>query len=297
MSVLLTGATGYIGSAVLSALREAGHEVTALVRDQPDVAAVAGRATSVVVGDMADHRLVSALAAEATAVVAAALPGDETAGRADEAFVEAVLAALPDEATLVRTGGMWVHGSGSDITEATPLDPPSLVAWRPSLDERALKETRIRSLLVVPAIAYGHGGGVPNVVLGSPVVDTAEGPALTLVGGGDQHWTSVHVDDLADLYVAVLERGLAGHRYLGASGHNPTARELGEAASHRLGLAGRVVPESVDDTVTRLGAFGEALLLDQQASGAHARATLGWEPRRRSLLDEIAAGGYDADRG
>ena len=297
MSVLLTGAPGYIGSAVLSALCEAGHEVTALVRDPARAELVAARGAAVVVGDMDDQRTVSALAAEASAVVATALPGGESAGRADEAFMDAVLGALPDGAAFVRTGGVWVHGSGADITESTPLDPPAIVAWRPSLDERALKDPRVRSMLVEPGIVFGYGGGITNVLFGSPLRDTPDGPALTLVGTGEQHWTTVHVDDLAELYVAVLERGAAGERYVGVSGQNPTVRQLGEAVSHRLRLGGRVACESADLTIGRLGAFGEALLLDQRATGAHARATLGWAPRRRTLLEEIAAGGYDPGQG
>jgi nucleoside-diphosphate-sugar epimerase len=81
--------------------------------------------------------------------------------------------------------------------------------------------------------------------------------------------------------------------YLGVSGDNPTVRELGEAASRRLGLDGRVMPEDPAALVARLGGFGEALLLDQQASGEKASRELGWNPSRRSLLEEFAAGAYD----
>lgn len=292
MSVLLTGATGYVGSAVLAALLDAGHDVTALVRSAAAVDRVSAAGAAAVLGDMTDRDTVSALAAESEAVVAVALPGDDGAARADETFVEAVVAALPDGASFLRTGGVWVHGDHADITETTPLDPPSLVSWRPALDERALKEPRVRSLLIEPGIVYGRGGGVPNVLFASPQVPSPLGTALTLVGGGRQHWTTVHVDDLAGLYVTVLEHGVAGERYVGVSGTNPTVRELGEAASRRLGLEGRTVAEDRRATQARLGLFGEALLLDQQASGAHARS-LGWQPRRPSLVDVIAAGEYD----
>jgi nucleoside-diphosphate-sugar epimerase len=280
MKILLTGATGYLGSALHPALVAAGHDLTVLVRSDSKADSVR---TEHVTPIVRDRDLVRRLAAEAEAVIATATPGDETSAAADTDFVDAVLAGLPAGGTFLRTGGVWVHGSGADLTEQTPLDPPALVAWRAAIDARVLAEPGIRSLLIEPGIVYGHRGGIPNLVIGA---------APGLIGPGTQHWTTIHVDDLADLYVAALDRGLEGARYLGVSGDNPTARALGEAASERLGR-GPVSPEKAADTVARLGAFGEALLLDQQASGEKARRDLSWKPSRPSLLDEIRTGGYD----
>jgi nucleoside-diphosphate-sugar epimerase len=111
---------------------------------------------------------------------------------------------------------------------------------------------------------------------------------VRLVGDGSQHWTTVHVDDLAVLYRTVLERREALGYLIGASGANPTVRELAEA---RAGAAG-VVPESVEASRERLGAlFADALLLDQQSSGAKAKA-LGWTPKGPSLIEELRSGSY-----
>ena len=291
MNVFLTGATGYIGSALLPALISAGHSVTALVRSEEKGEAVRKRGATPAVGDIADRDLVRRLAADADAVVATASPGDATSSEVETAFADAVLEGLGEGRTFVRTGGIWVHGSGADITEQTPIDAPALVAWRQALDTRVLEAPGIRSVLIEPGIVYGHHGGIPNLVVTAERTD--QPPALRLVGPGSQHWTTVHVDDLAELYVAALEQAATGSRFLGVGGDNPTTRELGEAASHRLGLEGRVVPEAPAALVERLGGFGEALLLDQQASGEKARGELGWKPSRPSLVEEIASGGYD----
>ncbi|MCO8271056.1 NAD-dependent epimerase/dehydratase family protein [Actinoplanes sp. TRM 88003] len=282
MKIFLTGATGYIGSHVLPALTAAGHSVTALVRKP----SVRGEGVTTVVGDMRDRDTVRRLAAEADAVIALATPGDATSAAADTDFVDAVLAGLRPGATLVRTGGIWVYGAGADITEAKRLDAPPIVAWREAVDNRGLTAPGIRSLLIEPGIVYGHGSGIPAMFLG----DRAE---VRLFGSGDQHWTTVHVDDLAELYVAALTLGESGQRYIAVSGDNPTVREMGEAASRRLGLNGRVVPEDAAATVARLGEFGAALLLDQQASGEKARRELSWKPTRPALLEELASGSYD----
>lgn len=291
--IFLTGATGHIGSGVLSALLSAGHTVTALVRTTAAAETVAREGVETVVGDMRDGATVRRLAAEIDAVIHTALPGDETSPAAEAEFSDAVIAGLDGQGgTFIRTGGVWVHGSSAAVSEETPHDPPAIVAWRPALDQRILSAPGIRSVLIEPGIVYGQGRGIPNVVIGAAQTDI-EPSALTLVGAGTQHWTTIHVDDLADLYVRALEKADHGATFLGVSGDNPTVQQLGEAASRRLGLGGRVVPESAAETVDRLGAFGEALLLDQQSSGDHARNLLGWRPTRRSLVAEIEAGGYD----
>ena len=291
MNVFLTGATGYIGSAVLPALISAGHAVTALVRSAEKAEAVRARGATPVVGDIADRELVRRLAAGADAVVATASPGDATSSEVETAFADAVLEGLGAGRTFLRTGGVWVHGSGADLTEETPIDAPALVAWRQALDARVLEAPGIRSVLIEPGIVHGHGGGIPNLVVAAE--RTGDPAALRLVGPGTQHWTTVHVDDLAELYVAALTQAPHGARYLGVSGDNPTTRELGEAAARRLGLAGGVVPEDPAALVDRLGGFGAALLLDQQPTSDKARRELGWKPSRPSLVEEIAAGVYD----
>ncbi len=291
MNVFLTGATGYVGSRVLVALIEAGHSVTALVRDEQKASRVRGGGATPAVGDMRDRGTVQQLAAAAEAVIATATPGDATSADADNDFVDAVLAGLRPGATLIRTGGVWVHGPGADLTEETPLDAPALVAWREALDSRALATPGIRSLLIEPGIVYGYGTGIPALVVGGDQI--GDPAALQLVGPGTQHWTTVHVDDLAALYVAALTSGETAQRYLAVSGDNPTVRELAEAASRRLGLDGRVVAEDPSSTVARLGGFGAALLMDQQATGEKARLAFGWKPTRPSLLASFRAGEYD----
>jgi nucleoside-diphosphate-sugar epimerase len=283
MSIFLTGATGYIGSAVLKALVAKGYDVTALVRSDEKAEAVSQQGARPVVGDITDLELVEALAVDAGGVVHTASPGDETNGSVDAAFVDTVIRALDGTDTpFVHTGGIWIFGSGSDLTEQSQLQPLPITGWRVDVEQR-LRASSVRSTIVAPAIVYGHGVGIPTGLVG-------EGEIL-LVGEGTQHWTTVHVDDLADLYVLALEEAAEDEYYLGASGQNPTVLELGEAASR--GRSWPVVAETDGSARDRLGAaFADALLLDQQASGAHARDTLGWAPAGPSLVTELESGSY-----
>lgn len=274
MRVVLTGGTGYIGSAVLRRLLERGHEVTAVVRSEASAEAVREAGAQPVVGDLADTSWFAGLLADADGAIHTADLG--SAG--DDLVLDAVEAAFGgSDRPYLHTGGVWSWGDGAQLTEESPLAPPALTAWRGAREARILSSD-VAAAVISPAVVYGHGGGIPVGVLAGSRDD--EG-VVTLVGSGEQHWSSVHVDDLAELYVLALEQGATG-AFIGASGVNPTVRELGEAAG------ASVRPESVDATRDRLGAgFADALLLDQQASGEKARTVLGWLPSRPSVLDEL----------
>ena len=292
MKILLTGATGYIGSAVRQALLAAGHEVIALVRTSEAAHSVSAPGVEPVIGDMRNTELVTSLAQRSAGAIHAAATGDQHSAAADRDLTNAVIVGLGERgAPFLRTGGIWVHGDGADITEDTPRSAPTIVAWREAIDLPALTAPGVRAVLVEPGIVYGHGKGIPNVVTRGDATKGPE-PAVTILGTGDQHWATVHVDDLADLYIAALEKAKHGSVYLGVSGHNPTVRELGEAAARVRGMGGRVYAEGDAATIDRLKAFGEALLLDQQADGGRARSELAWTPTRPTLLEEIESGSY-----
>jgi nucleoside-diphosphate-sugar epimerase len=276
MDVVLTGGTGYIGSAVLRLLRARGHEVTAAVRSEQAAETVRAAGGRAAIGSLSDAAWVAALLDSADAVVHAADLGAD----GDDAWLDAVIPALVgSDRPYLHTGGIWSWGDNLDITEESPYAPPPLTAWRRARESRVL-ESELAAAVIAPAIVYGRGGGIPHGVIAG--ARDAEG-VVSLVGNGEQHWATVHVDDLAELYVLVLEQRATGV-YIGASGVNPTVRELGEAAA---GPAGRVRPETAERSRARLGAaFADALLLDQSASGAQARG-LGWQPSRSSVLDEL----------
>ena len=116
--VALTGGTGFIGSHVLAALKEAGHEVTALVRNEADADTVTARGATPLVVDLYDRAAVVSAFSEADAAIHTASPGDETSGDLDSAVVDAAIEAFAgtDKPYLHITGG-WVYGANTSITE------------------------------------------------------------------------------------------------------------------------------------------------------------------------------------
>ncbi|KQX08426.1 MULTISPECIES: NAD-dependent epimerase/dehydratase family protein [unclassified Leifsonia] len=286
MSILLTGGAGYIGSAVLERLLAAGHEVSALVRSPEKAAVVQAAGATAVIGSADDAEIVRAAAGAADGVIHLA-----SSPEVDSVLVPAVLAAIEGrDARFVHTGGIWIYGSGTDLTEQSPFQPLPISGWR--AEGQALVNAAPNTAVVAPAVVYGDGAGIVRGLITAPR-GTGVAPTVPLVGDGSQHWTTVHVDDIAALYVLAYENRSARGVYIGASGVNPTVRELGEAIAAAEHVAGGVAPETVEASRERLGAdFADALLLDQQASGARARTELGWAPTGASVLDEIGSGSY-----
>jgi nucleoside-diphosphate-sugar epimerase len=278
MNVILTGGTGYIGSAVLRELLAHGHAVTALVRSDSAAEAVRAAGATPAVGDLFDVAWLTEQLRGADALIHTAATGDERSPQLDGGVVDAVAAA--GVLVHVHTGGVWVHGDGDAITEETPFAAPAIVAWRQEIEERALASQTARTVIIEPAIVYGHRKGITRLL--------AEGPrdasgALELIGSGDQRWGTVHVDDVADLYVRALEHDTARGRYLAA----PTAHTVREIG---LAVADEVAPSTREATEARLGApFAEALLLDQNVATTRAQDELGWSPSRPTLVQELQA--------
>jgi nucleoside-diphosphate-sugar epimerase len=148
----------------------------------------------------------------------------------------------------------------------------------------------MRGVVVVSGVAYGDGGGgMPGLLLASPRDDDGN---LIMLGTGQQHWSMVHVADLADFFRLALEDASARGRYIIGDGLNPTVAELTEAAAVAAGAPG-AAPGSDDEARARLGDyFAEVLLLDQRADAAKARAELDWHPSLPGLVDEFRDGSY-----
>jgi len=291
MKVALTGATGFIGSHVLTELRDHGHQVTALVRSDAQADAVAARGVTPAVVDLYDLPTVTQLLSDADATIHTASPGDATSSDLDTAVVDAMVDAYAGTGKpYLQISGLWVYGDNTAISEESDFHAPPLVAWKEPIERRALDAKDVRTVVVVSSVAYGDGGGgLPGLLLGSPRDDDGN---LVMVGAGTQHWSTVHAADLADFFRRALEDSSASGYYVVGNGERSTVAELTEAAAVAVGAPG-AVPGSDAEARARVGDyFAEVLLLDQGTDAARARAELGWRPTRPTLVDEFRTGSY-----
>ncbi len=203
MRVALTGSTGFVGSHVLTELVGRGHEVVALVRDDAQAQTVEAKGAKATVVDLFDRPSVADVLKDSDGAVHTASPGDTTSADMDSAMVDAVIETYDGSGRpYVQISGAWVYGDNTAINEASPFEAPAMVAWKEPIERRLLDATGVRGVVPVSSVAYGDGGGgVPGVLLGSPRDDDGN---LVMIGTGRQHWSTVHVADLADFFGRAL---------------------------------------------------------------------------------------------
>lgn len=293
MKVLVTGASGYIGSAVAAALSRAGHEVMGLVRasdpgsDKPRALARAG--VEPVLGAMEEDASWIDRARACLAVVHCAAEHSPRFHELDRRTVEAVLAAqasanLPR--LLVYTSGVWVYGDtrGSRVDESSPVNPPALVAPRVESEKLVLAANRgnVRTVVLRPGCVYGGRGGLTGAWFESAV----RTGAARIVGDGSFRWSMIHVEDLAELYRLALESSLGGSVLNATDRSRSSVRDCARAASAAAGAKGAVATIPPDEASRTFGAAAECLAFDQHVDSSLAVLRLGWQPRHSGFVDE-----------
>ena len=284
--IFVTGASGYLGSAVVARMSRDGHEVHGLTRQQKSAAALERMGAKPVVGDLSRPASFMGVLKNCDAIVHAA--SDPTAwAERDQRALEAFRAAARDGRVrrLLYTSGIWVHGgtAGQIVDETAALHPAELVRWRVAHEEVALDlaDDEVAVVVFRPAILYGESRGI----IGGLFEEGREKHIVTVPGDGAQHWEMVHRDDVAEAYRLALEYARGGERYLLTDEAHLTAGEIGEAIARVTGATAKRWEAAA--VVKELGKYGEALLLSQKATAGRARRELGWVPRHTSFVGEI----------
>lgn len=292
MRIFITGANGFIGGAVASALVSAGHTVHGLVRDEAKAAAVAAHGIDPVVGTLDEPALLQAEARAADAVINAASSDHRGA-------VEALIAGLGD------SGKPLLHSSGSSIVadlamgepsdqifdEATPLAPLPDKAARVAIDRLVLGAAGagIRAVVLCNTMIYGHALGPPaqSVQIPALVRQAKASGVVRYIGRGLNRWSNVHIADVTALYLLALAKAPAGTFMYVESGEAALG-EIAGAIAVRLGLG---APQSWS-AEQAVAAWGRNMAMFSLGSNSRVRgkaaAALGWVPARRSVIDWIA---------
>jgi nucleoside-diphosphate-sugar epimerase len=293
MRVFVTGATGFVGSAVVRELLDAGHRVLGLARSDSGAATLAAIGVEVHRGALDDLESLRRGAAAADGVVHTAyIHGDFSdfpgAARADRRAIEAMGEALAgSERPFVITSGI-VGLPGRVTTEDSVPDPGSFAELRFAAEELAMSFAGrgVRpSVVRLPPSVHGEGdhGFVPRLIEIARRTGVSGYP-----GDGSNRWPAVHRLDAAQLYRLALEQAPAGARYNGIADEGVPVRDIAEVIGRHLGLP--VSPVSELDA--HFGFLAGFFALDVPASSALTRQRLGWHPVQPGLIADLEKGHY-----
>jgi nucleoside-diphosphate-sugar epimerase len=266
MRIFMTGATGYIGSAVAAELRQRGHEVGALVRPDSDSGTLRDQGVVIVAGELADlPSLADSLNGYDAFIHMAQAHSEETVAL-DRAAVDVFTSR---DGFFLYTSGVWVLGNtGENVADETsPVNPLQLVAWRPAHEEAVLRSGK--HAVLRPGCVYGG----KQSLLADWFVAADQDQPIRIVGDAKNRWAMVHLEELAELYAMIVEQKAAGLFH----GIDDTRDSL-ELCARTLSDSIELIP--ADDVRPKLGPFVDALIVDQQISSTATREQLGWTPRR-----------------
>ncbi|MFT4263926.1 MAG: SDR family oxidoreductase [Nocardioides sp.] len=296
MRVFVTGSSGWIGSAVVDELLAHGHQVLGLVRSDAAAEVVAANGADVLRGDLDDLDSLRRGAAQTDGTIHLANKHDwsdpAASNRAERASIEALAETLAGTGRpLVVSSGVAGLAPGRPATEndANPSVGPD--APRGGGENRAFdfagQGVRAIAARFAPTV---HGIGDHGFV--ALIAQAARRTGVSAyVGDGEHAWAAVHRGDAARLVRLGLESAPAGTRLHAVGEEAIPTRLIAEAIGERLGLP--VAAIAPDEAIGHFGFVGRFFAMDLSASSAITRAALGWAPGGPTLLEDIAAGGYD----
>jgi len=292
MRVFVTGATGFVGSAIVSELMNAGHQVLGLTRSDTGAASLASAGAEAHSGSLEDLDSLRRGAAKSDGVIHTAFTHDflnyAAAADADRRAIETLGSALAGSGRplVVTSGTLLLQRKGPLATEedeSVPNFPRKSESAGLAMESQGVRVSVVR----LPPSVHGDGdhGFVPRLI-----AIAREKGVSAYVGDGLNRWPAVHRLDAAQLYRLAVEKGTAGARYHGVADEGVPFREIAEVIGRRLNVP--VISKSPEEAGAHFGWMSRFATIDCPASSEQTQLQLGWRPRRASLIPDIDRPAY-----
>jgi nucleoside-diphosphate-sugar epimerase len=295
MKVFVTGASGWIGSAVTAELIARGHEVTGLARSQQSASAIAAAGAVPLLGSLDDLDILARGADEADAVAHLGFKHDfsdmASSGRTERAALETMLGVLEgSDRALLLASGLAGIAPGRVATELDVNGAEGVDSMRGGGERLALSyaDRGVRTIAArFSPTVHGEGDhGFIAAIAGA----AAKAGVSAYAGDGSNRWPAVNRADAAALVAIALEKAPAGSVIHAADEQEIPTREIAEAIGAALGIPTASV--TAEELMAQLGFIGRVFGADIPASSTITRERLGWTPTHQGLLADIAAGYY-----
>jgi nucleoside-diphosphate-sugar epimerase len=295
MRVFVTGATGFIGSAIVQELIGAGHQVLGLARSDAAVRSLAAAGAKAHRGALDDPESLGHGAAASDGVVHTAFIHDfsniAAAGETDRLAIEALGAALAGSGRpFVATSATGLLAQGRVGTEEDAPDPSSVGAHRLASERAALSlaSRGVRASVVrLPPSVHGDGD---HAFVPALIRIAREKGISAYAGDGRNRWPAVHRLDAAHLYRLALETGPAGATFHGVADEGVPTRDIADVIGRHLNVP--VVSKSPEEAADHFGWLARFFALDNPASSTRTQQRLGWRPRQPGLISDLERGPY-----
>jgi len=283
VKVLVTGANGLIGFAICVALRRNGHTVYGLTRGEEKAKQLIAEEIRPVIGDIDNIATYSKIVDEVSIVIDNVMT--QSLAASNEKVLSEVIRASKGgyKKTYIYTSGGLVYGDRPNteiVDEWTSLKPGNFSVWRKDFEDKLRAITEIETVIVRPVFVYGKKAGAWNWF--SSFEPNGE---IHVRGRPEKYWNWVHVDDLADAYVRIVESGLTfhGHIYNVGEDNRYTFAQIREAFAKAAGAKGPVVVKPIPDDDFYSKLFDVSVII----SSKRIATELGWKPKHTGPLDDL----------